>query len=62
MRASVRLYGVFGFGARTCMHMCVAACVWRTTRETDDRAPLTPEPHTGLVWKLANGYGVPRDD
>jgi len=25
--------------------MC-GCVVWRTTRETDDRAPLTPEPHT----------------
>lgn len=28
------------------VHVCGRACVWRTTRETDDRAPLTPEPHT----------------
>lgn len=43
---------------RACMYKCVRAymgiCVYvcararHTTRETDDRAPLTPEPHTGV--------------
>ena len=69
-RECVPVRRAFGFEAHVhvyvCVYIYVCICVglrvWRTTRETDDRAPLTLEPHTGLVWELANGYGVPRDD